>query len=84
MNMLVDVAFVVAVTAFIRTQFNLDSWKVLAVAFVVACLFSVSPLIGGVMPAFSPWLEAVLQTFWLFVVAAGSVDTVRYFSRAAG
>lgn len=81
MDIVIDVAFVVTVTAFFSQQFALKGWRVLACAFGVTLLFNIAPLISDLLPAFSPWLDAVLRTFWLFVVAAGSVDTIRYFLR---
>jgi hypothetical protein len=79
MDIVIDIAFVVAVTAFIREQFNLSGVKVLVIAFAVTLGFNLAPLIGEVLPALTPWLDALLKTFWLFVVSAGSVDAVRYF-----
>lgn len=81
MDIVIDVAFVVTVTAFFAQQFGLKGWRVLACAFGVTLLFNIAPLIAQLLPAFSPWLDALLKTFWLFVVAAGSVDTIRYFLR---
>lgn len=81
MDILIDVAFVVAVTAFFRTQFGLTGTAVLIVAFAVTLLYSIAPLIGEALPVTVPWIAAVLQIFWLFVTAAGSVDAVSYFIR---
>lgn len=74
MDIVIDIAFVIAVTAFFRERFALKSWRVLIVAFAVTLLFNLAPLVAQSFPSFSPWLDAVLKTFWLFVVAAGSVD----------
>lgn len=79
MEYVIDVAFVVAVTAFFRERLQLKSYKVLACAFGVALLFNFAPLISATLPAIAPWLDAVVKTIWLFVVSAGSVDLVSYF-----
>lgn len=81
MDIVIDVAFVLVVTAFFRTQFALKGWYVLALAFGVALLFNIAPLIALALPNFSPWLDAVLKTIWLFVTAAGSFDAIRFFTR---
>lgn len=79
MNIVIDIAFIVAVTAFFRTQLVLKGWRVLALAFGVTLLFNVAPLIALYLPKISPWLDVVLKTFWLFVTAAGSFDAIRFF-----
>lgn len=79
MNIVIDIAFVVAVTAFFRERFALKGWRVLSVAFVVTLLFNIAPLVAQAFPDISPWLDAALRTIWLFVVAAGSVDLGVYF-----
>lgn len=81
MDIVIDVAFVIAVTAFFQERFSLKGWLVLIAAFVVTLLFNIAPLVAQALPAFSPWLDAVLRTIWLFVVAAGSVDFGIYILR---
>jgi len=81
MDVVIDVAFVIAVTAFFKERLQLQGWRVLLAAFVVTLLFNIAPLVAQSFPNFSPWLDAVLRTIWLFIVAAGSVDFGVYLIR---
>lgn len=77
MDIVLDVAFVIAVTAFIKTQFEITGKAVLFWAFVISLIFGFAPLIGNLLPAISPFLTVVLKTIVLFLSAAGSWDAVR-------
>lgn len=77
MNIVLDVAFVIAVTAFIKTQFGIAGKAVLFWAFVICVTIGFAPLIGNLLPAISPFLEVVLKVIVLFLSAAGSWDAVR-------
>ncbi len=81
MEFVIDVAFIVAVTAFFRERLQIKGRAVLLCAFGVTLVFNVAPLIAALVPVFSPWLDAFLRTIWLFVVSAGSVDLVTYLQR---
>jgi hypothetical protein len=81
MDTVLDIAFVVAVTAFLKEQFKLTGYAVLLVAFVVALIFGIAPLIAQVIPAAGPWLDVFLCTFVLFLGAAGGYDAVTSITR---
>ena len=74
MDTVLDVAFVLLVTAFLKKQFGLVDGKVLVAAFGVALVFAFAPLIASLLPAFAPWMDALLKTFVLILSAAGSYD----------
>lgn len=82
MNEILTVAFVVAVTAFIKTQFNCDGRWALLAAFLVALVIGVVPLISAALPAIGPWLAVVVRVFVLFLSGAGSYDAVMTFRRS--
>lgn len=81
MDTVLDIAFVVAVVAFIKEQFKLNGYAVLIVAFVIALLFGIAPLIAQLVPAAGPWLDVFLRTFVLFLGAAGGYDAVTSITR---
>jgi cell division protein FtsW (lipid II flippase) len=80
MDIVLDVAFVLAVVAFLKKQFILDGNVVLVVAFLIALAVAAAPLIGGLVPAAAPWIKILLDTFVLFLGAAGSFDAVKSFT----
>ena len=80
MNTVLDIAFVLVIVAFVKEQFGLKKYAVLIVAFAIALAFAFAPLLAGLFPAASPWIKAVLDTFVLFLGAAGSFDAVRSFT----
>lgn len=77
MEIVLDVAFVVAVVAFIKTQFEVTGKAVLFWAFVVCLVIGFAPLVAGLIPAISPFLEVLIKVVVLFLSAAGSWDAVR-------
>jgi len=79
MSFIIDIPFVIAITAFFREHLQLKGRMILLCAFGTALFFNFAPLIGEFFPAISPWLDALLKTFVLFVAASGAVDAVRYF-----
>lgn len=68
------VGFIVALTAFFTTQFNLKGNKALAAAFVVALAFGFAPLISGAFPPAAPFIDVLLNTVILTIAAAGGYD----------
>lgn len=70
------VGFIIALTAFFTTQFNLKGNKALAAAFVVALIFGIAPLISGAFPPVAPFIDVVLDTLLLTIAAAGGYDIV--------
>jgi len=79
MNIVLDVAFVIAVTAFLKQQFGLQGATVLIVAFLISLGFGFAPLISGMFPAIAPFVQVLLNTCMLFLAAAGSYDAVQSF-----
>ncbi len=77
MDIVLNVAFVISVVAFIKTQFEISGKAVLFWAFVVSLIFGIAPLIGNLIPVINPFLEVVLKVMVLFLGAAGSWDAVR-------
>ena len=77
MEIVLDIAFVVAVTAFLKEQFLVKGRAVLIIAFLIALFFAYIPLIGAALPPIAPWLQAFGETFVLFLTAAGSYDALR-------
>jgi len=76
MDTVIDVAFIVAITAFIKKQFGLEGKSAMLVAFATALIFGVAPLVGQFIPGSVAWLDVLLKTFTLFLAAAGSYDAV--------
>lgn len=81
MDIIIDVAFVVAITAFLKEQFGLKGYVVLLVAFFIALAFGVAPLIAGMFPEAGPYIKVFMDTVVLFLAAAGSYDAVVGFKR---
>ena len=81
MNTVLDVAFVIALVAFLKEQFGLQGPTVLVCAFIIALGFGVAPLIAGMFPAIAPFIQVLLTTLTLFFSAAGSWDAVRSLTR---
>lgn len=79
MNIILDVAFVVAVTAFMKEQFGISGKGALICAFVIALAVGAVPLISAALPALEPWLMLIVNTIALFLAAAGSYDAVKNF-----
>lgn len=74
MDVILDVAFVIAVTAFFREQFGLKGKAVIGVAFLVTLIIGYVPLVSELFPNIAPWLRVLVGTFSLFLAAAGSWD----------
>ena len=81
MDTVLDVAFVIAIVAFIKTQIGLVGPAVLGVAFAVALFFGLAPLIATMIPVAAPFIKVVLDTVVLFLGAAGSVDFIHSITR---
>lgn len=83
-----SVAFVIALVAFFTTQFNLQGNKALLCAFLVALIFSLSPLLAASLPQVAPFVDAITQTVLLTISAAGGYDfitrTVRKINSPSG
>lgn len=81
MDIVLDVAFVIAVVAFLKEQFSLKGSAVIAWAFVVTLIFGFAPLIATMLPPIAPFVDALLKVVVLFLGAAGSWDAVRSIAR---
>lgn len=81
MNTVLDIAFVIALVAFLKQQFGLTGGTVLIVAFFIALGFGIAPLIAGMFPSAAPFIQVVVTTLTLFFGAAGSWDAVRSITR---
>lgn len=81
MDQALDVAFVIAIVAFLKVQFGLTGRAVLIAAFVIAFIFGVAPLIAAMFPTAAPFIKVLLDIFVLFVGAAGSVDFIHSITR---
>lgn len=81
MNYALDVAFVLAVVAFLKEQFKLKGGAVLFFAFVICLLYALAPIVNQMYPNISPFVKALWDTFVLFLGAAGSFDLVTGFLR---
>lgn len=68
------VGFIVALTAFFTTQFNLKGNKALAAAFFVALVFGFAPLVSAAFPPVAPFIDVLLNTVILTIAAAGGYD----------
>ena len=81
MDTVLDIAFVIALVAFLKQQFGLGGGAVLIAAFIIALGFGFAPLISGMFPNAAPFIQVVVTTCTLFFGAAGSWDAVRSITR---
>lgn len=77
MDIVLDVAFVVAIVAFLKEQFGLTGKIVLLYAFLVALFFGFAPLIAELIPVAAPFIVVIVKVAVLFLGAAGSWDAVK-------
>jgi hypothetical protein len=75
-NPVLNVAFIIAITAFFKKQLALTGWKVLLAAFVVALLIGLVPVIIATFPATSSWLTSIVNVIVLFLGATGTSDFI--------
>jgi len=79
------VGFIIALTAFFTTQFDLKGKWALLAAFVVALAFGVAPLVSAAFPSIAPFIDVLFQTLLLTITAAGGYDlTMKVASKFAG
>lgn len=76
MDVVLDVAFVIAITAFLKEQFGLVGKAVIFWAFIAALVIGFAPLVAGLIPPIAPFLEVLIKTVVLFLGAAGSYDAI--------
>ncbi len=77
MEIVLDVAFVVAVVAFAKEHLGTQGWQTLLVVFLVAMFAAFEPLLIAQFPELAPWLDAFIKGVGLMLGAAGSVDFVK-------
>jgi hypothetical protein len=70
------IAFVIAVTAFVKKQFALTGWKVLLAAFIIVLVVALIPLIAASYPPVAPWVNTIGIVIVLFLSATGTTDFV--------
>lgn len=73
-NPILNVAFILATTAFFKKQFGWKQKPSLVAAFVASLVVAFVPLVTEALPNFAPYLDAVVNTVVLFLSAAGSFD----------
>jgi hypothetical protein len=71
---ILDVAFVIAVTAFFKKQFGWEQKIALIAAFVVALVVGIAPQVSAALPLVAPWIDSTLRVVVIFLSAAGSYD----------
>lgn len=79
MNFVLDAAFVLAVTAFFKQQFEISGKLALLCAFVTSLILSFAPLLALQFPMLAPWIEQLVKTFVIFLSAAGGYDALQQF-----
>lgn len=77
MNIVLDVAFIVACVAFFKEQLDVKGKIVLLYVFLVALAVAFAPLLVASFPVAGPYIEAVLKVVGLMLAAAGSWDALR-------
>jgi len=81
MDTVLDVAFVIALVAFLKTQFGLAGPTVLIAALIIALGFGFAPLIAEMIPSAAPFIQVIVTTLTIFFAAAGSWDAVRSITK---
>lgn len=70
----VDVAFVLAAVAFFKAQFGLaKGWAILS-SFLLALALGLAPVLQNALPNLAPWVDVVVNTVKVFLMASGSFD----------
>lgn len=80
MNIVLDVAFIVAAVSFFKQQFDLKGPKALGAAFGVALLVGLAPVVSASFPVAQPYIDTVVRVVGLFIAAAGSFDFAKEIS----
>lgn len=74
MEIVLNVAFVIAAVAFFKQQFHLSGWQPIVCAFVLALLVAFLPDIYLLLPVAKPIVEKVVFVIALFLAAPGVFD----------
>jgi hypothetical protein len=70
----IDVAFLAAITAFIKKQFELQGKTVMAVAFGVGVIIWGAPLLSQAFPVAGTYIDSFMAFLKLWIGAMGSTD----------
>jgi hypothetical protein len=73
-DVVLDVAFIIAATAFFKQQFGLTGKAVLGCVFILALLIGFAPLIGSAFPFVASYIGVLVKVVGLFLAAAGAYD----------
>jgi hypothetical protein len=71
-----DMALMVAITAFLKNTFQITGNPVIAIAFVVGVVLWGEPLLAAAFPAVGVYLDSFLTFIKVWLGAMGSVDFV--------
>jgi hypothetical protein len=71
---ILDVAFVIAVTAFFKKQFGWENKSALIGSLVAAMTVALAGQLSITYPVVAPWINVVVGTFTLWLAAAGTYD----------
>lgn len=74
MEIVVNVAFVIAAVAFFKQRFGFFGWKAVLSAFLVSALVVYLPDLYAAFPQAQPYLEKLIGIVQVFITAAGSYD----------
>jgi len=83
MEIVLDVAFVVAAVGFFKAQFGWKGPAALGAAFVTALLVQYAPALSALVPAAAPFIGGLVNVVALFIAAAGSYDTLKEIVKAS-
>lgn len=75
-EVVLDMALMVAITAFLKATFEVTGKPVMAIAFGVGVVLWGAPLISAAFPAFGVYLDSFLAFIKVWLGAMGSVDLV--------
>ena len=74
MDIVLNVAFVIAAVAFFKQQFHLSGWQPILAAFLVSIVVAFLPDIYALLPVAKPIVEKVVFVLALFLAAPGVFD----------
>ena len=77
MDLVLDVALIIAIVAFFKEQLGVQGKIVLLYVFLVALAVGFAPLLIASFPVAGPYIEVVLKVVGLMLAAAGSWDAAR-------
>jgi hypothetical protein len=75
-EIVLDMAFVVTITAFLKSLFNVSGKPVMAIAFGVGVVIWAVPLISSAFPSAGVYIDSFFTFLKAWLAAMGSVDLV--------